>query len=164
MWKYTGPGLRSQSALPSNVKIFKWLPQNDILGDNNTLLFVTHAGTNSQFEALYHGVPTIHCPIFTGMTTEFRQVMFLRQHSLRCTDQPYNSARATARGYGETIDVFNFLPIHLVELVERVIANATYRQTVERAARIFRSRRHPRERAADAVEDVLFHGGTVILR
>jgi UDP:flavonoid glycosyltransferase YjiC (YdhE family) len=51
-------------AVPSNVKVMSWLPQNDILGHNKTKLFITHCGNNGQYEALYHGVPMIGFPLF----------------------------------------------------------------------------------------------------
>ena len=50
--------------IPRNVKIPKWLPQNDILGHLRTKLFITHCGNSGQYEALYHGVPMIGFPLF----------------------------------------------------------------------------------------------------
>ena len=33
--------------LPSRIKVMKWLPQNDIIGHQNTKVFITHCGQNS---------------------------------------------------------------------------------------------------------------------
>ncbi len=51
--------------IPKNVKLLKWLPQNDLLGHVKTKLFITHSGGSSQFEALYHGVPMVMFPMFS---------------------------------------------------------------------------------------------------
>jgi len=50
--------------LPDNVMISQWLPQSDILAHPTVKLFVTHCGTNGQYEAVYHGVPMIGFPTF----------------------------------------------------------------------------------------------------
>src|SRR6218665_421803 len=49
--------------VPSNVKLFSWLPQNDILGHANTRLFITHCGNSGQHEMLYHAVPFVGLPM-----------------------------------------------------------------------------------------------------
>lgn len=49
--------------LDSNVKLVKWAPQNDILGHSAVEAFVTHAGSNSLYEAAYHGKPVVSVPI-----------------------------------------------------------------------------------------------------
>jgi len=46
----------NSTALPSNVKIARWLPQNDVLAHPKTKLFITHCGNNGQFEAVYNKV------------------------------------------------------------------------------------------------------------
>ena len=46
--------------VPPNVKVFSWLPQNDILGHPKTKLFITHCGNNGQYEALYNGFKKIY--------------------------------------------------------------------------------------------------------
>ena len=48
----------------SNIKVFSWLPQNDILGHHKTRQFIGHAGMNGMLEAGYHGVPIICVPFF----------------------------------------------------------------------------------------------------
>ena len=49
-------------AIPKNVLIREWLPQNDLLGHPNIRLFISHGGTNGISESLYHGVPIIALP------------------------------------------------------------------------------------------------------
>ena len=126
--------------IPSNVKVMKWLPQNDLLGHKNTLAFVTHCGNNGQFEALYHEVPMVGFPIFA--------------------DQPYNARRMVERGYGVAIDVRTFTSDQLVEAIETVATNITYRTSLEKGAAIFKNRKQTaKERAVFWVEHVIEHGG-----
>lgn len=50
--------------LPVNIKIQRWLPQNDLLAHQNVKLFITHGGALSLIESIYHGVPFLGVPIF----------------------------------------------------------------------------------------------------
>lgn len=47
----------------SNVRIVSWAPQNDVLGHPNVKAFVTHAGSNSIYEAAYHAKPVVCIPL-----------------------------------------------------------------------------------------------------
>lgn len=72
LWKHKG---KMPSKVGGNVKILPWFPQNDILGDPSTKLFITHGGLNSVSEASFHGVPMVLVPIFgdqfdNGLTIE----------------------------------------------------------------------------------------------
>ena len=62
--------------LPSNVKTFQWVPQNDILGHNKTLAFITHCGANSVYEGAYHEVPIMCMP--TMIEQQFNAIRVVR--------------------------------------------------------------------------------------
>ncbi len=50
--------------LPPNVLALPFLPQQEILAHNKTLVFFTHCGSHSVMEAIYHAVPMVGMPIF----------------------------------------------------------------------------------------------------
>ena len=65
--------------------ILDWIPQNDVMGHNNTKLFITHGGTNGLYEAIFHAVPMLGLPLLV--------------------DQYDNMLRITDRGAGKTLDI-----------------------------------------------------------
>lgn len=50
--------------IPQNVKVEKWLPQQDLLRHPNIKLFVTQGGLQSLQEAITNGVPIVGIPFF----------------------------------------------------------------------------------------------------
>lgn len=50
--------------VPRNVRVEKWLPQQDILRHRNIKLFVTQDGLQSVQEAVTNGVPMVGIPFF----------------------------------------------------------------------------------------------------
>jgi len=69
LWKWES---EMNDTIPENVKLSKWVPQQDVLGHKNIRMFITHGGLLSTLEATYHGVPMI------GLhTTEFYAILFL---------------------------------------------------------------------------------------
>lgn len=51
--------------LASNIWLVPWLPQNDVLGHAGVKVFVTQAGINSMYEAVYHAKPHASLVLFT---------------------------------------------------------------------------------------------------
>lgn len=79
LWKYESTLI--QNDLPPNVKISRWLPQQDVLGHKKLRAFITHGGLLSMYETVYHGAPAVVMPVFC--------------------DHDSNSEKAKADGYGE---------------------------------------------------------------
>ena len=88
---------------PDNVRLYPWLPQNDLLAHAKTRLFVSHGGNNGQMEAVRHGVPMVTIPIFS--------------------DQFYNAKRVVARGYGRTVPYREMTSELLSVAMEEVLSN-----------------------------------------
>lgn len=57
IWRYNTP-IKTEKILTK-----PWLPQNDLLSHPKVKLFMTHAGTNGLYEAIYHGVPVLGLPM-----------------------------------------------------------------------------------------------------
>ncbi|RZC37455.1 UDP-glucuronosyltransferase 2B9-like, partial [Asbolus verrucosus] len=92
IWKFENNNLTN---LPKNIHIRRWVPQNDILGHPNTVLFITHGGLLSSHEIIYNGVPVIGIPFFL--------------------DQFQNVENFIAKGIGEKVE-FN-------EITENILCN-----------------------------------------
>ncbi|KAK2626260.1 hypothetical protein QTJ16_004522 [Diplocarpon rosae] len=50
------------SKINGNILLSPWVPQRAVLAHESTKLFISHAGSASVFEAMYHGVPTLCVP------------------------------------------------------------------------------------------------------
>lgn len=62
LWKFESDTL--PVAVPKNVHIKAWMPQNDIFAQLNVSLFITHSGLLSTQEAIWYGVPMLGIPVF----------------------------------------------------------------------------------------------------
>ena len=109
--RYTGSPIEN---IPSNVLVQKWLPQNDLLGHNKTVLFITHCGNNGQVEALYHSVPMLAFPIMG--------------------DQVYNSLRVIEHGYGRALTYATFTSDELYETITEMISNPEYKRNIAKCS------------------------------
>ncbi|KAJ8980272.1 hypothetical protein NQ317_005130 [Molorchus minor] len=144
LWKFEDENLPRQ---PTNVKIEKWLPQQDILAHPNVKVFITHGGLLSTTETVYHGVPILAIPVFG--------------------DQPQNARRATNNGYGLSLSYHDpdFSEEKLSNLLNELLTNPQYRENVKKRSKIFHDRPlKPMENAVYWVEYVIRHGGAPHLR
>lgn len=71
LWKFEDDQLEGK---PENVKINKWLPQQDILRHPNIKLFITQAGLQSTEEALLNGVPLLAIPFMADQHFNARSI------------------------------------------------------------------------------------------
>ncbi|XP_066270879.1 UDP-glucuronosyltransferase 2C1-like [Branchiostoma lanceolatum] len=142
VWRYVG---ERPTGVGNNTRLMSWLPQNDLLAHPKTRAFVTHAGLNGVYEALYHGVPMVCLPQFL--------------------DTPGIAARVVARGLGVKLDLMTVTSDELSRAVTHVLTNNSYRKTAARLSRLYRDQpQSPMERAAWWIEHVIKHGGLPHLR
>ncbi|EDV26581.1 uncharacterized protein TRIADDRAFT_22133 [Trichoplax adhaerens] len=118
---------------PDNVKIVRWMPQNDILGHPKLKAFVTHGGSKSIYEASYHGVPLIGIPLQP--------------------EQQLNIGKARAAGVAIDLDRDNLTPDDIVESVTEITTNPWYKGNMSRISKSIQSRPiSPREALVQWVE------------
>ncbi|CAH1784403.1 unnamed protein product [Owenia fusiformis] len=72
IWKYEGI---TPENLANNTILMKWLPQNDILGNTRTKLFISHCGISSLYEAVNHAVPTLGIPFMFDQDTNAAKII-----------------------------------------------------------------------------------------
>ncbi|XP_063706099.1 UDP-glycosyltransferase UGT5-like [Culicoides brevitarsis] len=98
LWKFEEDKLEDK---PENVRIEKWLPQQDVLAHKNIKLFIMQGGLQSMDETIDRGVPVVVVPFFG--------------------DQYANAAKIERLGIGRRVNV-NELD-KLEETVLEVIGN-----------------------------------------
>ncbi|KAM9580203.1 UDP-glucuronosyltransferase 2A2-like isoform 1-T1 [Guaruba guarouba] len=142
LWRYKG---KKPETLGSNTRIYDWIPQNDLLGHPLTKAFITHGGTNGIYEAIYHGIPMVGIPIFA--------------------DQHDNIAHMTAKGAAVGLDFSTMTTQDLVDALNTVINNSTYKENALRLSKIHHDQPlKPLDRAVFWVEFVMRHKGAKHLR
>ncbi|XP_077159023.1 LOW QUALITY PROTEIN: UDP-glucuronosyltransferase 2A2-like [Paroedura picta] len=142
IWRYKG---KRPSTLGANTRLYDWIPQNDLLGHPKTKAFITHGGTNGIYEAIYHGIPMVGIPLFA--------------------DQPDNIAHMRAKGMAVELNFHTMTAQDLVEAVNTVIHNATYKDNAVRLSRIHHDQPiKPLARAVFWIEFVMRHKSAKHLR
>lgn len=126
--------------LPDNVKIGKWLPQDDILAHPNVKLFIAHCGKGGITEAKYHGVPILAIPVFG--------------------DQFSNADNIVNEGWAITLPLSDLNAETFSRVLDEALNNSTYAQVAKKLSNLNRDRpEHPLDRAAFWIEYVIRHDG-----
>ncbi|KAI6224096.1 UDP-glucuronosyltransferase [Aphelenchoides besseyi] len=99
-----------------NLITSPWLPQTDLLAHPKMLAFLTHGGANSVIEASTIGIPLIVCPLFA--------------------DQPRNAILVEFRKIGVQIDSQNLTAENIVNAINEIIDNHSYRQNAKEMAKV----------------------------
>lgn len=126
--------------ITGNVLLMPWVPQNDLLGHPKTVAFITHCGNSGLYEGLNNAVPMIGLPLFG--------------------DQFFNCRKMASKGFGIAADFCSFTDSELSNIIQDILTNSTYKETIRKASRIFHGQQGtPSERAAFWIDHVMEHGG-----
>ncbi|XP_063256070.1 UDP-glucuronosyltransferase 1-6-like isoform X3 [Prinia subflava] len=141
-WRYTGKELPN---LPKNVKLVKWLPQNDLLAHPKTRAFITHGGSHGVYEGICNAVPMVLMPLFG--------------------DQMDNAKRVESRGAGLTLNILEMTSNDISTALKAVINDKKYKENIQRLSDLHLDRPiHPLDLAVHWVEFVMRHKGAPHLR
>ncbi|XP_013141486.1 PREDICTED: UDP-glucuronosyltransferase 2B14-like isoform X3 [Papilio polytes] len=142
IWKWDDESLQPRS---DNVRIFKWLPQSDLLRHPNVKLFITQGGLQSTDEAITAGVPLVGVPMLG--------------------DQWYNVEKYVYHKIGVRLDFEDLTEEKLKQALLDVAENESYRNNIIRLRSLMQDQpQKPLERAIWWLEYVLRHGGAKHLR
>ncbi|XP_040823463.1 UDP-glucuronosyltransferase 2B13-like isoform X2 [Ochotona curzoniae] len=142
LWRFEG---KKPDTLGPNTRLYKWIPQNDILGHPKTKAFITHGGANGVFEAIYHGIPMVGIPLFG--------------------DQPDNIIYMQTKGAAVMLDFKTMSSADLLSALKTVINDPSYKENVMTLSRIHHDQpMKPLDRAVFWIEHVMRHKGAKHLR
>ncbi|XP_049340741.1 UDP-glucuronosyltransferase isoform X1 [Astyanax mexicanus] len=142
LWRYTGVVPKDA---PKNVKLMKWLPQNDLLAHPKAKAFITHGGTHGLYEGLCNGVPMVMIPLFG--------------------DQGDNVQRMVVRGVAESLNIFDITSEKLLGALRKVINDKSYKEKMMKLSAIHKDRPvEPLDLAVFWTEFVMRHKGAQHLR
>ncbi|XP_012258373.2 UDP-glycosyltransferase UGT5-like isoform X2 [Athalia rosae] len=137
LWKWENDTMTNK---PKNVRIGKWLPQNDILAHPNVKLFITHGGISSTMETVHHGVPVVGIPLFG--------------------DQKLNINLARAKGFAEKLDFSTMTEDDIYNTISKVANDPKYIRNIQKVSAYWKDEmNHPLDQAIHWVEYVMKHDG-----
>ncbi|XP_069554762.1 UDP-glucuronosyltransferase-like [Brachyistius frenatus] len=142
VWRYTGVLPKD---VPKNVRVMKWLPQNDLLAHPKAKLFLTHGGTHGIYEGICNAVPMLMFPLFG--------------------DQGDNVHRMVIRGVAEKLSIFKMTTETLLVALKKTIHDKSYKEKIVELSQIHHDRPvQPLDLAVFWTEFVIRHKGAAHLR
>ncbi|XP_018016416.1 UDP-glucuronosyltransferase 2B16 [Hyalella azteca] len=134
VWQYDGVDLD----LPANIFRQKILPQQDLLGDNRTLLFISYCSASAMREAAYHGVPVLALPI--------------------ALDQHKNAKKLEALGVAKILDWRTVTADQIVGAATELTTDKMFAEKMREISRVLRDEKErPGDVAAGWVEHAILH-------
>ncbi|XP_055638653.1 UDP-glucosyltransferase 2-like [Toxorhynchites rutilus septentrionalis] len=129
----------------SNIRVARWLPQQDLLAHPNVKLFVMQGGQQSMEEAVDRQVPMVVIPF------NF--------------DQFANADRIVERGIGKSIWMERLTVRDLRDAIVEVIGNKKYKRNIERLSQLVKDQpMQPIEKAVWWTEYIIRHQGAAHYR
>ncbi|XP_042351838.1 UDP-glucuronosyltransferase-like [Plectropomus leopardus] len=142
VWRYIGP---VPGDLPKNVRLMKWLPQNDLLAHPKAKAFITHGGTHGIYEGICNAVPMLMFPLFG--------------------DQGDNVHRMVSRGVAEKLKIYDMTTEMLLTALNKIIHDKSYKENMVQLSQIHLDRPvQPLDLAVFWTEFVMRHKGAAHLR
>uniref|UniRef100_A0AAG5D4S1 UDP-glycosyltransferases domain-containing protein n=1 Tax=Anopheles atroparvus TaxID=41427 RepID=A0AAG5D4S1_ANOAO len=139
IWKWENATLTNQSG---NVIVGPWMPQQQLLAHPNVRLHITHGGLLSMMETVHYGKPILGLPL--------------------AGDQEILVDRAVEAGYGLKLDYQNVTEELVLDTINRMLNEPSYRYAALKASRQFREQpQKPMEKALYYIEYVLKNDGGV---
>ncbi|XP_067373523.1 UDP-glucuronosyltransferase-like isoform X2 [Channa argus] len=142
LWRYTGVPPKD---VPKNVRLMKWLPQNDLLAHPKAKVFITHGGTHGVYEGICNAVPMFIFSLFA--------------------DQHENAHRMVTRGVAKTVTIHDVTTERIVDALNKLIHDKSYKEKIVKLSQIHLDRPiEPLDLAAFWTEFVIKHKGAAHLR
>ncbi|KAK5861360.1 hypothetical protein PBY51_022765 [Eleginops maclovinus] len=142
VWRYTGDLPKD---VPKNVRLMKWLPQNDLLAHPKVRAFITHGGTHGIYEGICNAVPMLMFPLFG--------------------DQGDNVDRMVVRGVAVKLGIYDLTTESLLAGLNTILHAKSYKENIVRMSEIHLDRPvPPLDLAVFWTEFVIRHKGAEHLR
>nr|XP_020450405.1 UDP-glucuronosyltransferase-like [Monopterus albus] len=142
LWRFTGV---PPEDVPKNVRLVKWLPQNDLLAHPKAKVFITHGGANGMYEGICNAVPMLMIPLFW--------------------DQGDNADRMVARGVAEKLYPYDLTTEEILDALNKLIHDKSYKEKMVELSQIHLDRPvQPLDLAVFWTEFVIRHKGAAHLR
>ncbi|GMR44665.1 hypothetical protein PMAYCL1PPCAC_14860, partial [Pristionchus mayeri] len=121
IWKYEEPDNANHVEGIDNVILRKWIPQNDLLGDDRISALITHGGKTSLNEVGAKGRPAVFIPLYG--------------------DQTRNAAIAVRLGFGVFLNKLELSDADLIEsAIRAVLEDEKYASAAKLVASTIRNR------------------------